>query len=151
MAAVSFECEVVTPMFMDGAQRKHAEIRASSVRGIARWWFRAMMGGVLGDNLRDLYRSESIIFGDTKSGSPISVRIRDIDPDPPKSSSLPRLPHKTEEHKKAWWNAIEPHQRFNIALSLINNHSPEDEVILSAAEQSFCETHRAKPWSYNQT
>ncbi|MBI4623842.1 MAG: type III-B CRISPR module RAMP protein Cmr1 [Verrucomicrobia bacterium] len=50
----SFTLEFLTPCFLAGANQATAELRAPSVRGQLRWWFRAL-GGSLSD--------ESAVFG----------------------------------------------------------------------------------------
>lgn len=43
--------EIVTPLFLGGANPRGApELRAASVRGVLRFWLRALLGGVLGDD-----------------------------------------------------------------------------------------------------
>jgi CRISPR-associated protein Cmr1 len=71
MQRVSFECEVITPMFLGGANQQ-AELRAPSIKGAMRWWFRAMMGE---SNIHHLLDSESAIFGDTKKSAAVALRI----------------------------------------------------------------------------
>jgi len=137
MNTVRFECEVVTPMFMAGADQEYAELRAPSIKGLIRWWFRAMMGGVLGDNVPDLHKLESKVFGNIDSRSPISVRITNVNPNPPRVSSQPRLPHKTENAQKAWRNAIGPSQAFRVDLSLTNRASADSKLLLDVAGYSL--------------
>jgi CRISPR-associated RAMP protein, Cmr1 family len=51
---------------------KTAELRVPSLKGVLRWWFRAIFGG---DNLELLKRSEDEIFGSTDVASKIKIRI----------------------------------------------------------------------------
>lgn len=137
MLVAGFECQLITPLFMAGADQGRAELRAPSIKGAIRWWFRAMMGGVLGDNIPQLHRLESRVFGSTDAGSPISVRIKNVKPDPPRTLPQPRLPHKTENDEKAWRNAIKPGQTFRIELSLANRFSARGEMLLDVAKHSL--------------
>jgi hypothetical protein len=76
MKAETFHLELITPCFCAGANQAVAEIRASSIRGQLRWWFRA-----LGGNSAD----ERSIFGGvagTAHASSLIVRIVSIRPGP---------------------------------------------------------------------
>lgn len=63
MKAETFQLEIITPCFCGGAEpEKQAEIRAPSIRGQLRWWFRTLGGfkALAPMNLRD---QEDMIFG----------------------------------------------------------------------------------------
>lgn len=57
---VTFECEVITPMFLGNANPREAELRPPSIKGAMRFWWRAMNAGL---PLAELKRKESEIFG----------------------------------------------------------------------------------------
>ncbi|MDI6808642.1 MAG: type III-B CRISPR module RAMP protein Cmr1 [Candidatus Eisenbacteria bacterium] len=84
MHSIGFECEVVTPMFLGGADHE-AELRAPSIKAAMRWWFRAMMGGGLFDKLgkgknsflSGVREAESKTFGSTDAVSPFRLSIVD--------------------------------------------------------------------------
>lgn len=61
MKLQTYHLELITPCFCAGADPAKAEIRAPSIRGQLRWWFR-VLGGFKGlpENLRS---QESLIFG----------------------------------------------------------------------------------------
>ncbi|MDI3498463.1 type III-B CRISPR module RAMP protein Cmr1, partial [Archaeoglobus sp.] len=42
MYSATFTLEAITPVFMRGANQSKAEIRAASIKGLMRWWFRAL-------------------------------------------------------------------------------------------------------------
>jgi CRISPR-associated protein Cmr1 len=72
--------ETVTPLFLGGADpRGEPELRAASIRGALRFWLRALLGGVIGDDenaLKALRQAEAAVFGSTDTGaSPVVVRI----------------------------------------------------------------------------
>jgi hypothetical protein len=74
----SEEIEIITPCFCAGANQAKAEIRAPSIRGELRWWFRALGG---------TQKEEQEIFGgmageDAKS-SALVVRVSDVQPADP--------------------------------------------------------------------
>jgi len=82
---VKYECEVVTPMFVAGADQNKAVLRAPTVKGLLRYWWRATNEF---DSLRDLKKREGEIFGTTESKSKVSLHI---DMDTVKNGhSLPR-------------------------------------------------------------
>ena len=54
---IDLELEAVTPLWIGGASYQ-PELRPSSMRGCLRFWLRAMLGGALGENLKDLRRPE---------------------------------------------------------------------------------------------
>ena len=82
MKEITFELETITPLFIAGADQRNIEnegLRAPSLRGLLRWWFRAIMGGVkfsLGDlNLKSVKEEEERIWGTTENQSKVSLRI----------------------------------------------------------------------------
>ncbi|MCM8817652.1 MAG: type III-B CRISPR module RAMP protein Cmr1, partial [Candidatus Omnitrophica bacterium] len=54
------EIELITPMFMSGADLNQAEIRPPSIKGMMRFWWRAMRAE---DNIQSLKNEEAKIFG----------------------------------------------------------------------------------------
>ncbi|HWP91853.1 MAG TPA: type III-B CRISPR module RAMP protein Cmr1 [Thermodesulfobacteriota bacterium] len=78
MNKVSFELEVVTPLFLGGADGKTAELRPPSIRGAMRFWFRAMMGGIVGGNVDALKKLESNVFGSTDKASCFNLSLRGL-------------------------------------------------------------------------
>ncbi len=64
-----------TPAFLAGAQQQQADchLRAATLRGQLRWWWRTLHAGFLSTNqLRDL---EAALWGDTAAGSAVQVVI----------------------------------------------------------------------------
>ncbi len=82
MYEAEFEVEAITPIFMRGADQRKAEIRASSIKGLMRWWFRALAHGVLLGNLTEneiikkIRTEENRIFGSTKERSKFDLYIK---------------------------------------------------------------------------
>lgn len=79
---VTLKLEVLTPLFMGGAhqdQRSSVDaFRIPSLRGLARFWFRALMGGVISnaqDNLERVRQLESEVFGSTEQASAVQFRL----------------------------------------------------------------------------
>jgi len=67
MNKLTFRLQVITPLFMSGADQQGAELRPPSIRGALRFWFRAMMGGVVEGDLKRLRDLEASIFGGVDS------------------------------------------------------------------------------------
>ena len=68
MYRATFELEAITPVFMRGADQGKAEFRPASVKGVMRWWFRALAGAYLGNNIEKLREVEGRIFGSAGGG-----------------------------------------------------------------------------------
>jgi CRISPR-associated protein Cmr1 len=81
MTERSFQCEVLSPLFLGGADARGAppELRAPSIRGAMRYWYRALLGGstlLNGDNpLPKIHSLESNLFGSTDQGGALSTRV----------------------------------------------------------------------------
>jgi len=69
------ECEVVTPLFLGGADPQEAELRAPPLKGIIRFWWRAVSGI---EDLKELAVKEGRIFGSTEKKSNVSLWIESI-------------------------------------------------------------------------
>lgn len=75
MQEIKIECEVITPMFLSGADGKTAELRPPSIKGAMRFWWRAIKGL---DDINELRKQESEIFGSSDENcgkSKFSIRI----------------------------------------------------------------------------
>ncbi|RUM75097.1 MAG: type III-B CRISPR module RAMP protein Cmr1, partial [Sulfurovum sp.] len=70
---LTFECETITPMFMYGADGKTPELRPASIKGVMRFWWRAIHGNL---SLEDLKEQEGEIFGDTDKKSSFSIKLK---------------------------------------------------------------------------
>lgn len=87
MKSETFEFEIITPCFCGGAEpQERAEIRAPSIRGQLRWWFRALWGFKSLAKL-DLKEQEAAIFGSAsgESGcaSKLTLRVEPCSPGKP--------------------------------------------------------------------
>lgn len=76
MQTITFTCEVITPMFLAGADGTTPELRPASIKGALRFWWRAMNGHLPTDEMRKL---EGEKFGSTKQRSKIIIRTEIID------------------------------------------------------------------------
>jgi len=75
MQLIKFECESITPMFMYGADGSTPELRPASIKGVLRFWWRAIHGNLGLEELHGLHGREGEIFGSTKRRSNASLRI----------------------------------------------------------------------------
>ena len=75
MKELNFRIRVITPLFMSGADQEAVELRPPSIRGALRFWFRAMMGGVVEGDWRKVRQLETSVFGSTEQGSSWQVRL----------------------------------------------------------------------------
>jgi len=85
MKQVTFTLRTLTPLFLAGADQTSAELRAPTFRGLMRYWYRALIGGIVGANKETLplvMKAETAIFGATDIGSHISIRISEASKDP---------------------------------------------------------------------
>jgi CRISPR-associated protein Cmr1 len=74
---LSVPLETVTPLFLAGAEPRGApELRPPAFRGALRYWLRAALGGVLGDDVSAVRQAEAAVFGSTDGASPVTVRLR---------------------------------------------------------------------------
>jgi len=111
MAQVRLNLEAVTPMFLGGADQQ-PDLRPASIRGALRYWLRAALGGVIGDNYIDeLRRLEAAVFGEIERGS--AVRVRLSQPTFTAANEF-LLPHKSQGQAKA----VPVEQDFTLTLYL---------------------------------
>lgn len=70
--------ELVTPAFLAGADQKahDCDLRPATLRGLLRWWWRTMHAGFL--DVGTLRKLEAAIWGDTKRGGAVTVRVRHL-------------------------------------------------------------------------
>lgn len=76
---INFNFETITPLFLGGADGINAELRAPSIKGAMRFWWRAINGL---KNIDQLIKIETKIFGgggDEANKSAFSIRVSDND------------------------------------------------------------------------
>lgn len=137
-----FEVEVVTPMFLGGANMNEAELRTPSLKGLLRFWWRATCGE---SDIRAFKESESEFFGSTENKSPFSVTMQSIDKVEPILKDLPRgksfkvkshrmgiieyLAYGIRDHKKGYTRKhFPPKTKFKVSF-LFSDESHEREVL----------------------
>ncbi|MBW2609540.1 MAG: type III-B CRISPR module RAMP protein Cmr1 [Deltaproteobacteria bacterium] len=70
----NFDIEIITPLFLGGADPKKAELRVPSIKGALRFWWRALYGS---ENLADMKSQEAEIFGSIAKKASFSLHIKD--------------------------------------------------------------------------
>lgn len=110
MPVQKFTIKSITPMFMTGADKTQPEFRASAVRGQLRYWFRAITGATVGNDLDQLRARESAVFGSTGQGSSVIIRCFERDTEYVKT---PLVPHS----EKALAKAFAPDSKYELQLA----------------------------------
>lgn len=101
MKKITFEIETITPMFLSGADQSKAELRAASIKGLLRFWWRALQAE---SDLDELRKKEARIFGSSDEklggGSSFSIRVithGDLKPTKDKFLSNPQYQVQVED------------------------------------------------------
>lgn len=110
MEKIVFECELVTPMFIYGEDGKTPELRPASIKGIMRFWWRAIHGNLTLDELR---KKESEIFGSTDKKSSFSIKLQYNGMDTERTKPLPHKVFKKMAFKK--------NDKFKICFKITEN------------------------------
>ena len=112
MDSVEFDLEVVTPMFLGGANTKDAELRVPSVKGMLRFWWRATCGI---ESLEEMKKYESKIFGSTDQKASFSIKLeRTNDKEPVKKNLPPGEKFKVESKGQTFRIGIIDYLAFGI-------------------------------------
>jgi CRISPR-associated protein Cmr1 len=86
MIQVTFTVRTLTPLFLAGADQNQAELRRSpAFRGLMRYWYRALVGGIVGTNaegLKIVVEEEAKVFGATDRGSAVAIRVSEASQEP---------------------------------------------------------------------
>lgn len=97
METIAFNCRFITPAFLGGANPKGTpELRAPSIKGAMRFWWRAQAGIV---DIQELRKRESLIFGGVEGqekAKRASFSIRVIHEDFNLNDALPKSGIKTK-------------------------------------------------------
>lgn len=141
METITFHCKVITPMFLAGADGQTPELRAPSIKGAMRFWWRALNGHLVKKDeetgkwdYSELKKREGKIFGDTKRRSSFSIAVEEV-------SSMEQFEFNTEFSKEIQYfqyslvhhnerKGIKPGFRFNISISSFNLEALEEAAYL---------------------
>ena len=120
----TYEVEIITPMFLGGADTMKAdtmkaELRIPPIKGMLRFWWRALHPDLANNNYDSLRKEESGLFGDagdTYGKSPVKIQFSDIN----NSLSLNKfspLPHS--DTKKFQFVGFQPasNSKFKIIIT----------------------------------
>lgn len=111
MYSVSFDLEIITPLFMAGADGRTPELRPPSFKGMMRFWWRAMKAEKDNETLAE---EEASIFGGTgerQKKSKFTIKISssgDL-----LINSYSPLPHKQTPFKTP---GVKPGQKFKLLI-----------------------------------
>ncbi len=75
MKNITFHCQVITPMFLSGVDKISPELRPPSIKGMLRFWWRALNSHL---SIEDLRKNEAKIFGgsgEDEGRSKVVIRI----------------------------------------------------------------------------
>ncbi len=152
LKTIHFEIETITPMFLSGADQGKAELRAASIKGLLRYWWRALHPT---SNIDVLRQKESSIFGsggeNEGGGSSFSIRLT-YDSLPTTKEKFPKqnievvikgtkrsinileyLAYGTYEYKKGEGNVflrewIKPNTKFHIEMTFLKEAFMEETL-----------------------
>ncbi len=107
--------EIITPMFMYGAGRRKPELRVPSIKGVMRYFYRA----VTPMNVKDLRKEEMKLFGGIVGSNSLKSPVEVFFPEKfeLKTKKDYLLPHKNV----ASFESFKPGQKFDIVISSFNN------------------------------
>lgn len=78
-----FDVRTLTPLFLGGAEQSSAELRPPPLRGVLRYWQRALVGGMVGTDTQGLaivQQAERNLFGATDQSSAITIKLAHSSP-----------------------------------------------------------------------
>lgn len=75
MKTLEADFKIVTPIFMSGADQGIAELRPPSIKGVIRFWWRALAYSRFNGDLVALANREKELFGSTEQAASIIIRI----------------------------------------------------------------------------
>lgn len=113
------DAKILTPMFLTGDNKNKTELRAPSIKGVMRYWWRAAF---CEENIDLLSKEESKFFGSQNIKSPFSIRITE--------SKIKQGRYDMLPYSRPWkkWDS-----RFNALM-------PETyfKIIINARDKSIC-------------
>lgn len=138
---ITFECEVITPMFLAGADGSTPELRPASIKGAMRFWWRALNGHLVGEDgdLTELKKREAEIFGGSGEGqgrSKVAVRVipKDIHVNQFEriNMNIKYLAYGSEERKY-----IDVGSKFKVIFFINESQSEELQIIKKEIKTTF--------------
>ena len=108
MPRLTLNLQFTTPAFLTGADNRTPDLRVPSIRGALRYWLRAAVGAVVGDDLGRLHAAERAVFGNPQRASPLDLRLHV--PQPLPVSQYRPVPHSLTFRAPAF----EPDSEFRL-------------------------------------
>jgi len=119
MKTITFTCETITPLFLAGADSSTTpELRAPSIKGALRFWWRAMNGHL---PLAELKQQEAEIFGGTEKRSKFIIQVPNKEL---QFSEVKLVPHKNFKSP-----AFKTGQEFTVHLYFVDNENFDAEQL----------------------
>ena len=117
MQKVIFECKVITPIICFGINQNEPELRVPSLRGVMRYWWRAIHADL---SLEQLREQEVDLFGGSFKNKQLksSFSLEIVTEDNANLRRIKILPHKGNSHQK---NGIAASTKFDIILRVYKN------------------------------
>lgn len=135
MASYDFNLRLVSPAFIAGTDKNRPEMRATSIRGQMRYWYRAIKGASISDPTK-LYEQESKVFGSTTEGSKFSLLVT-----PRKTfeefDRFAMLPHKSDSRERSVTAALNDGQIYDLKLVSRPNENIKTSALASLAVWSL--------------
>lgn len=75
MKTLEADFKIVTPLFMSGADQDNAELRPPSIKGVIRFWWRALAYSRFNGDLSKLAEREEALFGSTGQVASVIIRV----------------------------------------------------------------------------
>jgi len=122
MESVTFNCTTITPMFLAGADGRTPELRAPSIKGMMRFWWRAIVANA---DRAAMQVNEGELWGgsdESKGRSKVIVRVLNPLVRNNEKVSCNMLPHKN----KAPMPAVNTGVKFSICISSHSSESLDD-------------------------
>ncbi|MDW8464750.1 MAG: type III-B CRISPR module RAMP protein Cmr1 [Chloroherpetonaceae bacterium] len=101
---VEFNCTVITPMFLAGADQNKPELRVPSLRGELRWWLRALLGATTIQNADDLFSKESEVFGSVDKVSEVTIKLSIVQEASDRASNLFQQHNQMQGMRYLWYS-----------------------------------------------
>lgn len=123
MLEINLELEIITPLVLHGADGSTPEMRAPSLKGMMRYWWRAARA----QETNQLLKEESTLFGSSsKNGGKSKFSLRFIN-NRLNTYKVSLLPHR--EDRRAQAQAFKPDQKFTAVLSSIREVNLYQDVM----------------------
>jgi CRISPR-associated protein Cmr1 len=125
----TFECETVTPMFLGGADGKTSELRSPSIKGMMRFWWRALNGDL---SIPCLKEKEGKIFGSSDEAigrSKFNIRVKSHNLETSNydfsNNWVKYLSYGTYNPKRRY---IKPSKKFKFSIIISSHHQLHDDI-----------------------